>query len=78
MGEDTAREIERNAAKIGHIHIAGHPGRHEPFDENEINLGATLEALARGGYAKAVGLEYFPVGDPVEGLRTLREKFPVE
>lgn len=77
MGEDTARVIERNAVKIGHIHIAGHPGRHEPFDENEIDLGETLKALERGGYTKAVGLEYFPVHDPVEGLVKLREQYPL-
>ena len=77
MGEDTAREIRKNIDKIGHIHIAGYPGRHEPMVENEINLGAVLESLAQAGYAKAVGLEYFPVSDPIEGLRALRERFPL-
>ena len=86
MGEDTAREIQRNIDKIGHIHIAGYPGRHEllggelpggEFLGGEIDLGPVLEALTRGGYAGAVGLEYFPVGDPVEGLRVLRERFPL-
>jgi len=76
MGEDPVLEIQKNIEKIGHIHIAGHPGRHELLSENEIDLGAVLEALERAGYTKAVGLEYFPVNDPLAGLRALKERFP--
>ena len=77
MGEDTAHEIGKNIEKIGHIHIAGHPGRHEPLDENEIDLGAVLEVLAQRGYAKGIGLEYFPMDEPERGLRALKKKFPL-
>jgi len=77
MGEDTVLEIRKNIEKIGHIHIAGHPGRHEPTSENEISFGAVLDTLAQAGYTKAVGLEYFPVNDPVEGLRELMKRFPI-
>ncbi|MCL2866955.1 MAG: TIM barrel protein [Clostridia bacterium] len=77
MQEDTVHEIGTNIAKIGHIHIAGHPGRHEPHHENEIDFGAAMGALARAGYTGAVGLEYFPLNNPVEGLRALKECFPL-
>lgn len=54
---------------IGHVHIAGVPGRHEPFSDNEINYPAVLTALEKLGYTGYVGLEYFPVEDRAEGIR---------
>ena len=77
MGEDTVHEIGKNIQKIGHIHIAGYPGRHELLNENEINPSATLEMLVQTGYTKGIGLEYFPIDEPVQGLRALKEKFPL-
>ena len=74
-GEDTNALIRANAEKIGHIHIAGHPGRHEPWDPNEIDLAASLASLKEAGYRRAIGLEYFPLRDAEEGLRVLAERF---
>jgi len=69
--------ITENAAWIGHVHMAGHPGRHEPFGRNEIHYPSVLGALKEAGYAGAVGLEYFPAGDAMESLKKLLEEVPL-
>ena len=77
MGENTILEIEKNIEKMGHIHIAGYPGRHELLNGNEIDLGAVLKALVQSGYTKGIGLEYFPTNEPVTGLQALMDKYPL-
>ncbi len=54
---------------IGHIHIAGDPGRHEPL-ECGMDYPAIMAAIRHAGYQGAAGLEYLPVHDPAEGLRS--------
>lgn len=58
---------ERLLPRIGHIQIAGVPGRHEP-DSGEINCAYVLDHLDRIGYANWVGAEYRPAGATLEGL----------
>jgi len=53
---------------IGHIHISGVPGQHEPA-EGEIDLPRVLRKLSGMGYKGYYGLEYYPLKDPVESLR---------
>lgn len=62
--------ISRNIDKIGHFHAAGNPGRHE-LDIGEINYPAVFKAIDDLGYQGYIGLEYFPTGDPVQGLAKL-------
>lgn len=62
---------------IGHIHVAGNPGRHELTLENEINYPSVFAALKRLGYNKAIGLEYFPVTDPIGSLEELFKAMPL-
>ncbi len=69
--------ITHNAEWIGHIHMAGHPGRHEPFGRNEIHYPSVLDALKDAGYTGAVGLEYFPLMDAVESLQKLLKEVPL-
>lgn len=69
--------LTENAQWIGHVHMAGHPGRHEPFGRNEIHYPAVLGALKEAGYNGAVGLEYFPVMDAMESLKKLQEEIPL-
>ena len=69
--------LTQNAEWIGHVHIAGHPGRHEPYGRNEIHYPAVLVALKEAGYQGAVGLEYFPVQDAMESLQKLQEVLPL-
>lgn len=69
--------ITDNAGWIGHIHVAGHPGRHEPFGRNEIHYPSVLGALKEAGYTGAVGLEYFPLMDALDSLRQLQKEIPL-
>lgn len=62
---------------IGHIHIAGNPGRHEPLDNSEVYYPAIINALKNCGYGGAVGLEYMPLRAPEDGLREIMEKMPL-
>ena len=63
--------ITPNIDLIGHIHIAGVPGRHEPLRDCEINYPVILQALRRLGYQHAIGLEYMPLYDAADGLREI-------
>jgi hypothetical protein len=53
--------------RIGHIHIAGVPGRHEP-DFGEIKYPYLFELLDELGYDGWVGAEYRPRAGTVQGL----------
>lgn len=70
--------LTQGAECIGHIHIAGNPGRHEPLDNSEVSYPVIINTLKRCGYDGAVGLEYFPLRNPEEGLREILEKMPIQ
>jgi hydroxypyruvate isomerase len=74
---DIARKLERWLPHIGHIQIAGVPGRHEP-DVGEINYAWLLRRMDELGYDGWVGCEYRPRTDTVSGLgwrdRLLRDR----
>ena len=53
---------------IGHMHISGIPGQHEPL-EGELNLPLILDKLAGMGYEGYYGLEYYPLKEPVQSLK---------
>lgn len=53
---------------IGHIHISGIPGQHEPAD-GEINLPLVLKKLAEMGYTGYFGLEYYPLKEVIPSLK---------
>lgn len=59
LGEDPATWVRANAARIGHVHIADHPGRHEP-GTGTIDFATLLSALEEARYAAAIGFEYVP------------------
>jgi hydroxypyruvate isomerase len=56
-----------NAGRIGHIHIADHPGRHEPRT-GTIDFTGFLAALHAAGYGSAIGFEYVPSGTTEDSL----------
>ena len=68
MGGDVVTFIRKNIQWIGHFHVAGVPGRHEPLD-GELNYPFILKEIDRLGFAGGVGLEYWPTIDPAESLR---------
>lgn len=70
--------LRKDMDLVGHIHTAANPGRHELTGENEINYPAVFAALKQAGYAKAIGLEYFPLGDPDQSLKILFAAMPIE
>lgn len=57
--------------KIGHFHVADHPGRHEP-GTGEIHYGNVLKAIAATGYTGYIGLEYKPLGDVSQSFRDVK------
>lgn len=59
---DVTRRMLQNIDKIGHIHAAGNPGRHE-IACSELNYDFILKEIDATPYTGAIGLEYFPVMD---------------
>jgi 2-dehydrotetronate isomerase len=62
-----ATKFERWLPHIGHVQIAGVPGRHEP-DIGEVNYGWLLQRVDALGYVGWVGCEYRPHGATLSGL----------
>lgn len=59
-----------NIDKIGHFHAAGNPGRNE-LTRGELNYRQIFQAIQETDYDGYVGLEYWPIEDPLEGLREI-------
>lgn len=66
-----------NLEYIGHIHIAGNPGRHEPLIDSEVHYPTVLKMLKKAGYNGFIGLEYFPQKEPEQGLYEILQKMPL-
>jgi len=64
---DLSEKLRRWLPHIGHIQIAGVPGRHEP-DTGEINYGHLFALLDELGYEGWVGCEYRPRNGTSAGL----------
>lgn len=64
---DLTRRIERHIAGVGHIQIAGVPGRCEP-DGGEVNYPHLFALIDRLGYGGWIGCEYHPRGATRDGL----------
>ncbi|MEO6929923.1 MAG: 2-oxo-tetronate isomerase [Casimicrobiaceae bacterium] len=64
---DLATKIRRYLPQVGHIQIAGTPGRHEP-DNGEINYSFLFRLLDELKYTGYIGCEYHPERGTAEGL----------
>ena len=62
--------ITENVDRIGHLHIADVPGRHEP-GTGELDYENILEAIDETAYDGYVGCEFSPVGDADEAVATV-------
>lgn len=62
MEGNVIANMTRNIGCIGHIHLAGTPGRHEP-QLGELNYKNVIRAVEAAGYDGYFGLEYWPTGD---------------
>ena len=67
---DLTEKLRRYLPHIGHIQIAGVPGRHEP-DVGEVNYGYVFKVLDELRYDGWVGCEYRPAKDTSAGLAWL-------
>ena len=67
MEGDLATRLRQYIAGVGHIQIAGVPGRHEP-DDGEINYPFLFDLLDELGYTGHIGCEYRPRAGTSAGL----------
>lgn len=71
-GIDPISQISKHAHLLGHVHIADHPGRHEP-GTGKIDFVEVYHALEKAGYGGPLGCEYTPQGLTSEGLGWLTQ-----
>lgn len=69
MDGDIIRHIKEYIEFIGHVQIAGVPGRGEVGYKQEVNYAAVMKALLDAGYTGYVGHEWIPTADPLKGLK---------
>lgn len=69
MDGDIVSHIEEYQEYIGHVQVAGVPGRGEIGDRQEVNYARVMKAFLDIGYQGYVGHEWIPTGDPVAGLQ---------
>ncbi len=67
MEGDVVRRITNNIDLVGHLHIAGNPGRNE-FFIGELDYYNIIELIDDAKYEGYFGLEYAPVHSPEDGL----------
>jgi hydroxypyruvate isomerase len=72
-GGNLIAHLQKNIDKVGLVHIADVPGRHEP-GTGEINYLNIYKKLAELKYSHYVTMEFFPTGDPTETLPAAREQ----
>ncbi|MDR1288762.1 MAG: TIM barrel protein [Treponema sp.] len=71
---DLERRVRAGVDRIGHFHCAGISGRHE-LEKGELDYRWLFELVSGLGYGGAFGLEYFPLEDPLSGLRRIKEQY---
>lgn len=71
MEGDLLGHIRRNLDVIGHMHSAGHPGRHELW-LGETNYPFLVREIYKLGYRGVFAFEYMPTLDPLDSLRKSR------
>lgn len=64
-------KLEKNIDKIGVVHVADVPGRHEP-GTGEINYANIFKKLAALNFKGYAAMEFLPTNDPVASLRAAR------
>lgn len=69
MDGDLIRRIREHKDIIGHVQIAGNPGRGPIGPDQEINYRAVMQAFVDVGYEGYVGHEWIPTGNAFEQLQ---------
>ncbi|MGH6660655.1 MAG: 2-oxo-tetronate isomerase [Rhodospirillales bacterium] len=70
-GDDLLATVRDNLDVIGHMQVAGVPGRHEPVG-GAIDYAALFAAIDAAGYEGWIGCEYRPKAGTREGLSWAR------
>ena len=65
--------ITSNLEYIGHIHIAGVPGRADIDETQELCYPAIVRAVGKAGYRGYIAHEFLPRGEPLAALRRAYE-----
>jgi hydroxypyruvate isomerase len=73
MGEEVEAVLGRRVDRVGHMHLADAPGRHEP-GTGTLDWRRRLEWLVANGYEGWVGLEYLPTRPTRETLSFLSDR----
>jgi hydroxypyruvate isomerase len=68
MDGDVIRRLRQHREHLGHVHVAGCPGRNELDNTQEINFPPIMQALLDIGYQGYVGQEFIPTRAPYPGL----------
>ena len=68
MNGDVIRRLRQYRGLLGHIHVAGVPGRAELDDSQEVHYPGVMRTLVEIGYRGYVGQEFIPTRDPAQGL----------
>lgn len=69
---DVLHNFTRLLPLIGHVQVAGNPGRHEP-DIGELNYEYIFSEIDRAGYEGWIGCEYVPLNGTSEGLGWMKK-----
>ncbi len=72
MEGDLLGHIRRNLDVIGHLHSAGHPGRHELW-LGETNYPFLVREIGKLDYRGVFAFEFLPTLEPSASLRKTRE-----
>jgi hydroxypyruvate isomerase len=70
-GGNLMANLQKHIDKVGLVHIADVPGRHQP-GTGEINYRNIYKKLAELNYNRYVAMEFLPTGDPVKTLARAR------
>ncbi|MEM7369365.1 MAG: TIM barrel protein [Bacteroidota bacterium] len=69
MDGDLISHINKHIEFIGHVQVAGVPGRGEIGYRQEINYAAVMRSFLKNGYNGYVGHEWIPTADAMTGLK---------
>ena len=69
MQGDVIRRIRQYRNLIGHVHVAGVPGRGELDGTQEVYYPAVMRTLFEVGYGGYVGQEFIPTREPGDALK---------
>jgi hydroxypyruvate isomerase len=75
MEGELGNTLSKNLARIGHIQLADNPGRNEP-GTGEINYAWLFKHIDALGYTGAIGCEYKPKTNTVDGLGWIKALAP--